>query len=76
MESVVVKSGYLTTEFWLAFAVQGVAIAVLFGFIPHADQQGVQASLSEAIQNAAALVASAVSVWKYIQSRTEVKTLS
>lgn len=67
------KPGYQTTEFWLALVAQAVPLAVLFGVIPHADQPAVTSGLTEAVQNVAAVIGSAVMVWKYISSRTLVK---
>lgn len=68
-----VKPGWQTTEFWLMLVAQLAPLAVLFKIIPQDDIKTVQDTLSHAIQNVAALLASAAAIWKYIQSRGAVK---
>ena len=68
------KEGYKTTEFWMTLAANAVAILVLFGVFTPEESGQVQDGLSNAIEAVAALVVSLGTVWKYIESRTAVKT--
>lgn len=67
------KPGWMTTEFWLALVTQGVALLVLFGIVSVVEKDTVTGTLGRAVENAFALAASAAAIWKYIQSRTDVK---
>lgn len=67
------KPGWMTTEFWLTLVAQAVALLVLFGVISVADKDSVTGTMGRAVENVFAVVASFVSIWKYIQSRTDVK---
>ena len=68
------RPGWQTTEFWMTLIVQGVAMVVLFKVIPGADQATVEGILSDGTTHAFALIGSMLSAWKYIKSRTEVKS--
>ena len=70
------KPGYLTTEFWLALAAQLITLLVLFGVVPETDKDTLQSVIATAIEHSAAVIANAVILWKYIQSRLEVKVTS
>lgn len=69
------KPGYLTTEFWLTLSAQVIPLLVIFGLIPDSDKDSVGQFISSAIAQASAFIASAIAIWKYIQSRLEVKTI-
>lgn len=68
------KPGYLTTEFWVTVVTQIVTVLVLTGAVKAADAADLKDATSKAVVSAAALIASAATVWRYIASRTSVKT--
>jgi hypothetical protein len=63
------KSGWKTTEFWLALGVNVIAVAALFGLFEQADVEQVQGAYKEIVAGVAAVIGNAVYVW----SRTRVK---
>lgn len=68
------KPGYQTTEFWLALMAQLAPLLVIFGVLSQAEAETLAATASQFIAAGVALVAAAMPVWKYIESRTIVKT--
>lgn len=70
------KSGFVSSEFWLTLATQAVALLVLLKVIAFSDQATVEAALKDGIVAIGALVAQAITLWKYIQSRTEQKVVA
>lgn len=69
------KPGYQTTEFWVTILTQIIAILVLTGKISASDAGMLKDSLAQIVEHGAALIASAAVVYKYIQSRTDVKMI-
>lgn len=72
-----VKPGWQTSEFVtvaVTVVTNIVAIFVVMGLIPANDQSGLTQALSAAISGMAAVITNGLLVWKYVQSRTEVKT--
>jgi hypothetical protein len=64
------KSGFKTTEFWLTLVAQLISLLVMTGAIPQADT----GMLNESASKIAAGVVAALTLCKYIHSRTLVKT--
>lgn len=67
------KSGYKTTEFWLTLIAQIVPVLVLLGVIGAEQAETLQGTLGDAVKAFFALVAAVLPIWKYIDSRTQVK---
>lgn len=70
------KPGYKTTEFWLAVIAQIVPLLVMFGVFTAGEGEQAQNAMSEAVKAVFALGASAAPIWRYIQSREQVKIAS
>lgn len=72
----VVRSGFLTTEFWATAAVivgNLVGVLSLLGLIAPGDIDTVGAQIKEAVLGLGALVVNGALVFKYISSRVQVK---
>lgn len=67
------KAGYLTTEFWVTIVAQGLALLVITGVVRTEDRGTLETSITRGIEAAFAFIASATTIWKYIQSRGETK---
>ncbi len=67
------KPGYKTTEFWLAAAAQLIPLLVLFGVLTGEEAATLDNSLGEAVATVGALVVAVSPVWKYIESRANMK---
>ena len=67
------KSGYLTTEFWITLVAQILPFLVLFKLVPATDAQSLQDTVGQAITAVGAFAAAGAVLWKYIQSRNEQK---
>ncbi len=63
------KAGWRTTEFWVTILTQLVGFGVLSGVIP----VDVQSDAEGAVVSGGALLANILAVWRYIQSRSDVK---
>lgn len=68
------KPGIKTSEFWLTLAAQVVPLLVIFGVISQAEAHTLAEAVGQLIVAVAATGAAAAPVWKYIDSRTKVKT--
>ena len=71
-----VKSGYKTSEFVLAATSLTAGVVVLLatlGVIAQSDQENVSKAVTGVVVSLGAALTSGISVWKYIQSRTEIK---
>lgn len=72
-----VKPGFKSSEF-VAVATMAatnfIALLVLLGYVAPAESQMLGQAIGSLIASAAALVTNGLVVWKYVQSRTEVKT--
>lgn len=68
------KPGIKTTEFWLTLAAQVVPLLVIFGVISQAEAHTLAETIGQLIVAVAATGAAVAPVWKYIDSRTKVKT--
>jgi hypothetical protein len=66
------RSGVRTSEFWVTVFSILVALLVSFGKPEHADD--LAAALTNGFVGVSAFLTAAASVWKYIHSRTEIKT--
>ncbi len=71
-----IKPGWQTTEFWLTLVPQALALAVLVGLVAPADRETLQGAVINAVTAVGALATSATAIWKYIQARTELKTVA
>jgi hypothetical protein len=69
MDNTLHKHGYQTSEFWLTTLVSVPAFLVGAGLIPTGDQP----MLTDALTKVVSGIIAAVTLWKYIQSRTAVK---
>lgn len=67
------KPGWKTTEFYVTLVAQALAIAVLLGYLRADHAADLNNALAQSIQAVAGLVASVLTAWKYVSSRTEVK---
>lgn len=67
------KPGWQTTEFWLTIAMQIIAMLVAFGVVSIGDRATIEGAISQAVESAVALITAAMTLWKYIQSRADVK---
>lgn len=67
------KSGIRTTEFYITLGTQIIAILVLLGIFSPDDAIGANETWGKAVEAAAALVASALVAWKYIEARARIK---
>ena len=67
------KTGWKTTEFWMALISQVIALLVLLGVIARGEASNLEAAVSNVMQATFALVANAIVVWQYIRSRTAIK---
>lgn len=67
------KPGWQTTEFWAAVAAKLIALLVALGAISSGDAAGLGDGIGKGIAGAGAAIAAAVTVWKYIHHRTELK---
>lgn len=70
------KPGPMTTEFWMALGTQVIALLVLFGYLGNAEQQAATTVWKDIVTHSFALIASGMTTWKYIHSRTELKSLT
>jgi len=75
-----VKTGYLSTEFLIAFGIQIVGGAVILGVLDQDSAKMVQDSMVEMIQaggeivvKVGAFVAQVTSLYKYVTKRTALK---
>ena len=68
-----VKSGWKTTENWFVLAAQGLAFLTLVGVISSADVAELEPAVNATIDAVGALALSLGTIWKYIDSRTQVK---
>jgi hypothetical protein len=68
------KPGYKTTEFYVAVATQVVSVLVLLGVLGPEAKDTVTGFVGDFIVHSTALVAMAVSAWKYIHARTQAKS--
>lgn len=69
-----VKPGWKTSEFWLATAKTVLAFLLVTGVIKPVDGPTVEEHVTNGIVAVFALITAGVGVWKYIQSRSEVKS--
>ena len=67
------KPGWQTSEFWLTAAMQIIGLLVVVGVIAVGDKATVEGAVAEGIKAIFALATNALVLWKYIQSRGEVK---
>jgi hypothetical protein len=67
------KPGWQTTEFWITLAGQILALCVALRFVPAADAEQLQGSLSTAITAIFAFVTSAATIAHYVSSRAHLK---
>ena len=67
------KPGYATTEFWVTVASQLVAVLALVGLVSFGDVAGIQDATSKAIVGAAAVLANALVVVRYVRGRMDLK---
>src|SRR5262245_56954074 len=68
------KPGYQSTEFWLSLITQGLAFAVLVGFVSANDSRTLEESLGKAVAAIFTLIASGKTAIEYIRSRTALKS--
>jgi hypothetical protein len=71
------KPGWKTSEFAavvVTVVTNLIAILVVMGLVPVNDQSGLTQALSAIIGGAVAIISNGAIVWKYVQSRTQVKT--
>jgi hypothetical protein len=68
------KKGIYTSEFWIAAVSQALALLVILGIVTMQDKATLEGALSSAVTAVGTLITSAMVVWKYIQSRTTLKT--
>lgn len=71
-----VKTGWRTSEFWTVLLTQLIGFLVLLGIVSVQDQGTLVDSLTKMVSSLGAVLANAAVVVKYIQSRTELKSLS
>ncbi len=69
------KPGWKTTEFWMALATALISVLVVLGLVSPTDSDAASGAISNAITSIFALVANATVIYKYIHSRTELKSL-
>lgn len=67
------KPTWQSTEFLFTLASTLLTIGVLTGWIKPEDTDSLNASIKELVQSGVVVVGNAIVLWKYIQSRTEVK---
>lgn len=67
------KPTWQSTEFLLTLASTVLTIGVFTGWIKPEDTDTLKTSLQEIIQSGIVVIGNALVLWKYIQSRTEVK---
>lgn len=68
------KPGTKTSEFWIVAALALFAILSQTGILPESEAQNAETLLQDTAQIVAQWAAIAAAVWKYIDSRTKVKT--
>lgn len=68
------KPGWQTTEFYMTLGTVAITALVIFGYVPQSDADWLKSSLTDVIEKSVALLASAMVIWKYISSRTQVKS--
>lgn len=68
------KPGWQTSEFWVTIAMQVLSVLVLTGAIAVGDRTTLEGAVTNGIQAAVALIASAATIWRYVASREAVKT--
>lgn len=68
------KPGWQTSEFAATVVTVLFSILIATGVLKPADAPELKDATSRAIEHGAALIASAATVWRYIASRTALKT--
>lgn len=69
----VMKSGFLTTEFWQTLAMQILALLVLAGVVSTSDSSTIAGALTNAITAVGVLIAAMKVVVAYINGRIALK---
>lgn len=68
------KPGWQTSEWWVTIVTQFLSFMVLLGVITMQDLNTLQGAVGAMVTAVFTVVSSAVVIWKYIQSRMEIKT--
>ncbi len=68
------KSGVFCTEFWIALVGQLLAALTLLGVLTSADALSLNDALGKGILGAFAVISAGAVAWKYIHSRTTLKS--
>lgn len=67
------KSGVLTSEFWVSLIPQALGLLIILGVILPADKSTLENALTAVVGAVGTLAGSVLVIWKYIQSRTTLK---
>jgi len=67
------KPGIKTTEFWLALIAQLVPVLVIAGVLSPEEADTFNSAIVQVAAAGVALASAVVPIWRYIESRTEVK---
>ena len=69
------KPGYQTTEFWITLVASVVPVLVALGIFSPEEGQTVMEQWTGLVAQGGAFIVAAVVAWKYISSRTFLKSL-
>jgi len=69
------KPGYQTTEFWVTLIMSAVPVLVALGVFSPEEGQTIAQQWADIAVQVGSLVAAAIVAWKYISSRTFLKSL-
>ena len=67
------KPTWKTTEFIVTFLMLLLSVAVTMGWVPQTDVETLQGLITTAVEQIGVLTATALAIYQYIKSRTEVK---
>lgn len=68
------KSGVKTSEFWLTLVAQVLPVLTISGVLTAEEVETLNQAIIEAVKVIGALIVALVPIWRYIESRTKVKT--
>lgn len=68
------KPGYKTSELYMTLIPQIVGLLVIFGVLNAEEATTLTEALTQAIQAIAGLATAIVPLWRYLNSRTQIKT--